>query len=168
MKRKKMKIRTNTFQQEFLNAGYLNEKSLPTEEARNKWLKSFARSALIPRRNERFEKDGAQWIAFPLEQFEAFTEERLRWFRGRIEKEQRRRVHVFLNQMIKQGVIKLRSLISFLMVHKRMTKKGAIKFVASVFGISESTQSVYLSYEFEMRQEEQIKTRQKRKLLARK
>lgn len=57
------------------------------------------------------------------------------------------------------GVIKMQSFIEFVMKREGYTHEEAVKYVAKTFGMKESTQSVYLSGEFNLRQKEKEKGR---------
>ena len=66
-------------------------------------------------------------------------------------------------ELYKTGVISKTGLISNMMKTQKIKRSQAIRYVAEVYGINPSTQSVYLSDEFKVRKQEKEQTRKKRR-----
>jgi hypothetical protein len=76
---------------------------------------------------------------------------------------ERKRYWQEFKRLYDAGVIKQASFIDYVMTTQGYTHQQAVQYVAETFGMKISTQSVYLSDEFNLRKKEKERARSKRK-----
>ena len=147
-------LRKNAFKQNPLNKWYLSSDYPDSRNESRIWLKRYVGKIIT------FTKQPCK--VTPHEQkWLSNYEHTLDSFLDKLAKDERRLAYIVIHEMLKEGVVKKQSFVTFLMKHKRWNKKKAIKFVAETFGMNPNTQSVYLSDELEVRVHEKKKAESK-------
>jgi hypothetical protein len=160
------KRRKNVFKQSKSYRGILEATGTELASKRAAALSAFVREGLLSKLQHKSEqRGGIQWVSFPREKlYEHLGKEMWNFLITQYDPLWLSQFEGYLYMLWSKGVISKQGYIRHTMeVMPGISKGAAIKLVAESFGMKESTQSVYLSDEFDLRTKEHEQSVKKRR-----